>query len=79
MVSDELARIAALDKDVLVPKDICKVLRCSAYTINVVTRDGKNPFNFPVIRMKSRVLIPKIPFIKAMCGELEKESSYEQK
>lgn len=68
MKSEELDRIAALDKDMLVPKDICKFLGCSSYTINIVTRDGKNPFPFPVIRMGSRVKIPKIPFINAMRG-----------
>ena len=68
--NDELDRIAALDKDMLVPTDICKYLGCCAYSINVATRDGKNPFPFPVIRMGTRVRIPKMPFIKAMRGEL---------
>jgi hypothetical protein len=67
---EELNRIAALDKDMLVPTDVCKFLGCCAYSINVATRDGKNPFPFPVIRMNRRVRIPKIPFIKAMRGEL---------
>ena len=67
--SDELDRIAALDKEMLVPTDICKYLGCCAYAINVATRDGNNPFPFPVIRMGTRVRIPKIPFIKAMRGE----------
>ena len=68
--NSELDRIAALDKDMLVPTDICKYLGCSAYTINVATEDGKNPFPFPVIRMGRRVRIPKMPFIKAMRGEI---------
>lgn len=68
-MQDELDRIAALDKAMLVPTDVCKYLRCSAYTINVATMDGKNPFPFPIIRMGNRVRIPKIPFIKAMRGE----------
>ena len=67
--SAELERIAALEKDMLVPKDVCKFLGCSAYTINIRTRDGDNPFPFPVIRLGSRVLIPKILFIKTMRGE----------
>ena len=71
--SEELDRIAALDKDMLVPTDICKYLGCCAYTINVVTENGKNPFPFPVIRMGRRVKIPKIPFIKVMRGELTEE------
>lgn len=67
--SDELARIEALDKEMLVPTDIAKYLGCSAYSINVATEGGKNPFPFPVIRMGRRVRIPKIPFLKAMRGE----------
>ena len=68
-MSAELDRIAALDKDMLVPTDICKYLGCSSYTINIVTKDGNNPFPFPVIRMGTRVKIPKGPFLKAMRGE----------
>ena len=67
--SEELRRIEALDKEMLVPTDICKYLGCSAYTINVATRDGRNPFPFPVIRLGTRVKIPKMPFLKAMSGE----------
>ena len=59
-----------LDKDMLIPKDIAPILGCMPYTINVLTRDGKNPFPFPIIRMGTRVRIPKMPFIKAMRGEL---------
>ena len=69
MCSSELDRIAALPKDILVPTDICKYLGCSAYSINVATENGNNPFPFPVIRMGRRVRIPKAPFIKAMRGD----------
>lgn len=68
-VNDELDRIAALDKEMLVPTDIAKYLGCSPYTINVATEDGRNPFPFPIIRMGRRVRIPKWPFIQAMKGE----------
>jgi len=67
--SEELDRIEALPKEMLVPTDICKYLGCAAYAINVATREGKNPFPFPVIRMGTRVRIPKMPFLKAMRGE----------
>ncbi len=67
---EELDRIAALDKAMLVPTDVAKYLGCSAYTINVATENGNNPFPFPIIRMGRRVRIPKIPFIKTMRGEL---------
>lgn len=65
----ELARIEALDKSMLVPTDVCKYLNCSAYSINVSLKNGKNPFPFPVILMGTRVKIPKEPFLKAMRGE----------
>lgn len=64
-----LEEIEAMDKAMLVPADIAPYLGCSPYSINVATRDGKNPFPFPVIRMGRRVRIPKIPFIKAMKGD----------
>lgn len=64
-----LKEIEALDKEMLVPSDVAGYLGCSPYTINVATRNGNNPFPFPVIRMGTRVRIPKIPFIKAMKGE----------
>ncbi len=70
MSNAELDRIEDLDKEMLVPTDICKYLGCCAYSINVATRDGKNPFPFPIIRMGTRVRIPKVPFIKTMRGEL---------
>ena len=62
----ELERIEALPKEMLVPTDVCRYLGCSAYSINVATRDGKNPFPFTAIRMNSRVRIPKESFLKAM-------------
>lgn len=64
-----LEELEMLDKEMLVPTDIAPILGCSPYSINVATKDGKNPFPFPVVRMGTRVRIPKRPFIKAMRGE----------
>ena len=61
--------IEALDKEMLVPADIAGYLGCQPYAINVATRDGKNPFPFPVIRLGNRVKIPKRLFLAAMRGE----------
>ncbi len=66
-----LEEIEALPKEMLVPKDIAPFLGCNPYMINVCTKNGENPFPFPVIRMGTRVRIPKIPFVKAMRGENE--------
>ena len=64
-----LADLEKLPKEVLTPADIAPILGCAPYSINVATKDGNNPFPFPIIRMGSRVRIPKMPFIKAMRGE----------
>lgn len=65
-----LQEIEKLPKEMLIPKDIAPILGCNPYSINLATKNGKNPFPFPIIRMGSRVRIPKAPFIKAMRGEL---------
>ena len=66
MTLDELER---LDKEMLVPTDVAPILGCAPYSINVATQNGNNPFPFPIVRMGTRVRIPKMPFIKAMRGE----------
>ena len=64
-----LKDIEMMDKEMLVPADVAPILGCNPYSINVATRDGKNPVPFPIIRMGTRVRIPKGPFLKAMRGE----------
>ena len=61
--------IEKLEKEMLVPTDVAPILGCKPYSINVATKGGKNPFPFPVIRLGSRVLIPKRAFLKVMRGE----------
>ena len=64
-----LEELEMLPREILIPKDVAPILKCDPYAINVACRDGKNPFPFPVIRIGSRIKIPKRPFIKAMRGE----------
>lgn len=64
-----LADIEKMNKEMLVPADIAPIIGCQPYAINVATRNGKNPFPFPVIVIGKRVKIPRRPFIKAMRGE----------
>ena len=71
MTLEDLER---LPKEMLIPADIAPILGCKPYAINVATKDGRNPFPFPVVRMGSRVRIPKRPFIKAMRGETNDEN-----
>lgn len=61
------------DKEMLIPADICDILGCDKYNINVQVkedkRNGTNSFPFPTILLGSRVKIPRRAFIKAMEGE----------
>ena len=63
-----LHELEQLETEVLTPSQVAPILGCQPYSINVAVKDGKNPFPFPVIRMGTRVRIPKTPFIKAMKG-----------
>ena len=64
-----LKELEQLETEVLTPNQVAPILGCQPYSINIAVRDGKNPFPFPVIKMGSRVRIPKRPFINAMLGK----------
>lgn len=68
-----LDEIRNSDKDVLIPADICGVLGCSQYTINLQVKEdkknGTNSFPFPTILIGTRVKIPRKAFLKALEGE----------
>lgn len=63
-----LQELEQLETEVLTPTQVAPILGCQPYTINVAVRNGKNPFPFPVIKMGTRVRIPKRPFIRFMKG-----------
>ena len=65
-----LQELEQLETEVLTPNQVAPILGCQPYSINVAVRDGRNPFPFPVIVMNKRVRIPKMPFLKAMRGEI---------
>ncbi len=72
MTMDEIKRS---DKAMLVPKDISSILGCDPYSINVQVKEDKargvNSFPFPTMLIGTRVKVPRIPFIKAMEGNVE--------
>lgn len=65
-----LQELEQLETDVLTPKQVAPILGCQPYTINVATRNGNNPFPFPILRMGTRIRIPKMPFVKWIKGEI---------
>lgn len=68
-----LEEIKKSDKEMLIPADICDILGCDKYNINVQVKEdkqnGTNSFPFPTILLGTRVKIPRRAFIKAMEGE----------
>ena len=68
-----LEEIKKSDKEMLIPADICDILGCDKYNINIQVKEdkqnGTNSFPFPTILLGTRVKIPRRAFIKAMEGE----------
>ena len=58
---DDLRQI---DRDYLIPGEICGVLGCDAYRINVAARNHPELLGVPVVVINSRVKIPRIPFLR---------------
>ena len=65
-----LAEIRQSTRDVLLLKDIAPVLGLNPQTLRSQAQAAPGQLRFPVIVAGSRTLIPRIPFIKYMDGEL---------
>ena len=68
-MSAALDAIRQMDCDVITPKIAAKVLHCAPYDINVMARDQPQALGFPVIRIRSRVKIPRLAFLAYMEGK----------
>lgn len=56
--------IEALPKEVLVPTDIAPLFGCASYSINCQAHIDITKLGFPASLMGSRVMIPKIGFVR---------------
>ena len=69
-----LEEIKRSNKDFLIPSDVAEILGCDKYSINVqVSEDIKNGVNslgFPVIKIGTRIKIPRRSFLKFMGVEI---------
>ncbi len=67
-----LDEVIKSDKEMLTPTDIAPILGVKPYSINVqVSQDiarGVNSFPFEVMKIGTRVKIPRLSFIRAMKG-----------
>ena len=61
MTLDEIRKST---KEVLTPADIADVLGCDAQDIRVQARMAPEKLGFPVIIIKSRIKVPRVPFLK---------------
>ena len=71
MTIDEIRQC---DKPYLIPADIAPVLGTTEYAISVQVKEDKqngiNSFPFPTIRIGNRTKIPRLPFLRAMTGDV---------
>lgn len=61
-----LEEIKASDKTVLTPADVAPVLRCDPQWIRLAARERPDLLGFPVIILRSRTKIPRIPFLESL-------------
>lgn len=59
-----IEEIRASNKTVLIPKDVCGVLGCSQYAINVTAKMAPERLGFPVAVIGTRIKIPREGFLK---------------
>ena len=66
-------QIKALDKEMLTPMDVCGVLGCAPYNINVMAKQAPELLGFPVIMVGSYVKIPRRAFVNYIEGKQEEQ------
>ena len=59
-----LDEIKASDKSVLTPAEVAEVLGCDAQDVRIQARTAPERLGFPVIIIKSRTKIPRVPFLR---------------
>ena len=65
-----LEDIEKIETEYLIPAQVAAVLGCDPYAINVQARDNPAALGFPMVKLGSRVKIPKVAFLRFMRGEL---------
>lgn len=69
-----LDEISALQTDFLTCRQVSGILHADPYTIHMQATDRPELLGFPVIVMKRRVKIPRLPFIAFMKGNSEEKA-----
>lgn len=63
-----LEEIRASDKATLLPTDVAPVLGVNAHSLRIQAASGPELLGFPVIRVGTRTLIPRLPFLAYIEG-----------
>lgn len=61
-----LNEIASIDRDFITPAEAAGPLKCDPHYIRVAARECPDLLGFPVIVIRSRIKIPRIPYLRAM-------------
>lgn len=61
-----IEEIKASDKPTLTPAEIAEVLKCDPQDLRIQARTAPERLGFPVIVIKTRLKIPRIPFLRYM-------------
>lgn len=69
-----LTELEGLDTLLITPLQAAEVLGMDPSSIRWQARNEPELLGFPVIAARSRVKIPRIPFIKFMKGEMQRET-----
>ena len=72
-----IAEIRNSKKTVLTPNDICEVLSCRRYEINLQAHNDPSKLGFPVSIVGKRVKIPREAFLRFWDGETIKQGGQE--
>ena len=64
--------LMTMDKDAITCAEAGAILGANPQSIRIAARDRPDALGFPVIRIGTRTLIPRIPFINFMTGKKEK-------
>lgn len=66
-----MGQVAKMDKVYLTPAEAAPLLGCDPYWISLMARteEGRKALGFPVVRIKSRTKVLRIPFLRYLGWE----------
>ena len=62
--------IRQIDREYLLPREVADILGTDAQAIRVCARSNPAALGFPVVRLGTRIKVPRLPFLRFMEGGL---------